>query len=75
MRSSSYPNESGGGGSRMDNRAFRFAISFSGLLLPFVNRTNGRLVSVGMKRSYLLYVPESYDPATPTPTATPSVTA
>ena len=51
----------------MDNRAFRFAISFSGLLLPFINRTNGTLVSGGRKRSYLLYVPESYDPATPTP--------
>ena len=51
----------------MNNRFFRFAISFSGLLLPFVNRTNGRLVSTGRKRSYLLYVPETYNPATPTP--------
>ena len=51
----------------MNNRFFRFAISFSGLLLPFVNRTNGTLVSRGKKRSYLLYVPETYNPATPTP--------
>ncbi len=31
------------------------------------NRTNGTIVSSGEKRSYLLYVPESYDPSTPTP--------
>ncbi len=31
------------------------------------NRTNGSLVSSGEKRSYLLYVPDSYDPAKPTP--------
>jgi polyhydroxybutyrate depolymerase len=31
------------------------------------NRTNGELVSSGEKRTYLLYVPESYDPATPAP--------
>jgi polyhydroxybutyrate depolymerase len=51
----------------MNNRIFRLATSFSGWLLPFVNRTNGELVSGGRKRSYLLYVPESYDPGTPTP--------
>jgi polyhydroxybutyrate depolymerase len=32
-----------------------------------INRTNGTLVSSGVRRSYLLYVPESYNPATPTP--------
>ena len=32
-----------------------------------VNRTNGEIVSSGIARKYLLYVPESYDPATPTP--------
>ena len=32
-----------------------------------VNRTNGTLVSSGEKRSYLLYVPNGYDSATPTP--------
>jgi polyhydroxybutyrate depolymerase len=32
-----------------------------------VDRTNGTLVSGGETRRYLLYVPESYDPATPTP--------
>ena len=31
------------------------------------NRSNGRLVSAGAQRAYLLYVPESYDPAGPTP--------
>jgi polyhydroxybutyrate depolymerase len=38
------------------------------LVLAFLrsNHTNGRLVSSGEERSYLLYVPESYDPAVPT---------
>lgn len=31
------------------------------------NRTNGSLTSAGEQRRYLLYVPDSYDPATPTP--------
>jgi polyhydroxybutyrate depolymerase len=31
------------------------------------NRTNGTLVSSGERRSYLLYVPESYDPSAPVP--------
>jgi polyhydroxybutyrate depolymerase len=31
------------------------------------NHTNGHLISSGEKRSYLLYVPKNYDPATPTP--------
>lgn len=31
------------------------------------NRTNGTLVSGGEKRAYLLYVPESYNPARPAP--------
>lgn len=31
------------------------------------NRTNGKIVSAGEERSYLLYVPESYDPSTPAP--------
>jgi polyhydroxybutyrate depolymerase len=30
------------------------------------DRTNGSIISSGEKRSYLLYVPESYDPAKPT---------
>jgi polyhydroxybutyrate depolymerase len=39
------------------------------LAVAFVpsNRTNGSLVSAGRKRTYLLHVPKSYDPATPTP--------
>ena len=32
-----------------------------------LNRTNGRIVSSGQKREYLLYVPRSYDRAKPTP--------
>ncbi len=32
-----------------------------------LDRTNGTIVSSGVKRPYLLYVPKSYDPATPTP--------
>ena len=32
-----------------------------------VNPTNGRLVSAGEERRYLLYVPDSYDPSVPTP--------
>jgi polyhydroxybutyrate depolymerase len=31
------------------------------------NRDNGSIVSSGEKREYLLYVPKSYDPRTPTP--------
>ena len=31
------------------------------------NRSNGAIVSSGDKREYLLHVPESYDPAKPTP--------
>jgi polyhydroxybutyrate depolymerase len=31
------------------------------------NRTNGTIVSSGERRSYLLYVPRTYDPSTPTP--------
>lgn len=33
----------------------------------FLNRTNGTLISSGQKREYLLYVPQSYDRAKPTP--------
>jgi polyhydroxybutyrate depolymerase len=32
-----------------------------------LNRTNGSIVSSGEKRVYLLYVPKTYNPATPTP--------
>ena len=31
------------------------------------NRSNGTIISSGLKREYLLYVPPSYDPARPTP--------
>ncbi len=36
-------------------------------IYAFENKTNGSLVSSGEKRSYLLYVPDSYNPAKPTP--------
>jgi polyhydroxybutyrate depolymerase len=32
-----------------------------------VNRSNGSIISSGLEREYLLYVPKSYDPARPTP--------
>lgn len=32
-----------------------------------LNRTSGSIISSGQQREYLLYVPESYDPARPTP--------
>jgi polyhydroxybutyrate depolymerase len=68
MKSSSHPDLSQGSHhSTMKDRFFQFAMRFSGLLLPFINRTNGTMMSRGRKRSYLLFVPESYNPATPTP--------
>jgi polyhydroxybutyrate depolymerase len=42
--------------------AFVAAVSFQ-----VRNRTNGVLVSSGVEREYLVYVPKSYDPARPTP--------
>ena len=42
--------------------AFLIFIAFS-----WLDKTNGRLVSSGQERKYLLYVPESYNPSTPTP--------
>lgn len=37
------------------------------IIWSIVNRTNGQITSGGEKREYLLYVPESYDPNTPSP--------
>ena len=37
------------------------------ILFSFLNRTNGTIQSSGQERRYLLYIPESYDPAKPTP--------
>jgi len=37
------------------------------ILFNSVNETNGEIVSSGQIRKYLLHVPDSYDPATPTP--------
>jgi polyhydroxybutyrate depolymerase len=42
-------------------------VLFVAVAFTLVNRTNGRLVSSGEKRTYLLYVPDSYDPSTPAP--------
>lgn len=47
------------------NKGFtRLAMALPGLLF---NHTNGRLVSAGEKRSYLLYVPANYEPSRPVP--------
>ena len=43
------------------------SISLVAAWLYAVNRTNGSLVSSGEERKYLIHVPESYDPAKPTP--------
>ncbi|HOT91332.1 MAG TPA: PHB depolymerase family esterase [Anaerolineae bacterium] len=39
------------------------------LVLAYVlaDRTNGQIISSGVRRKYLLYVPPRYDPTTPTP--------
>lgn len=67
MKSPPHPDLSRDSHSKINNRVFRFVIRLAGLLLPFLNRTNERLMSSGRKRSYLLYVPETYNPAAPTP--------
>lgn len=43
------------------------AASVIGVLYVRANVTNGQIVSSGQDRSYLLFVPTTYDPATPTP--------
>jgi polyhydroxybutyrate depolymerase len=42
-------------------------ITLAGGAYLLANRTNGSLISSGQKRSYLLYVPKSYNPAVPSP--------
>lgn len=37
------------------------------VLYAWMNKTNGKIESGGETREYLLYVPETYDPATPAP--------
>jgi polyhydroxybutyrate depolymerase len=37
------------------------------ILFSILDKTNGKIVSSGQERTYLLYVPSSYDPAAPTP--------
>ncbi|NLT41982.1 MAG: hypothetical protein GXX93_04875 [Anaerolineae bacterium] len=61
----------------MRRRVARLMLVALGLLVALVlaaavtfrlqDQTNGTLVSSGRERSYLLYVPDSYDPSTPTP--------
>ena len=50
---------------------FLFILAFIVIIFAVIwlllNRTNGQIISNGEKRKYLLYVPESYDPAAPTP--------
>ncbi|MBN1922756.1 MAG: hypothetical protein JW892_16020 [Anaerolineae bacterium] len=36
-------------------------------IFALVNKTNGELISEGQRRTYLLHVPPTYDPATPAP--------
>ncbi|MBP8857704.1 MAG: hypothetical protein KBG60_06770, partial [Anaerolineaceae bacterium] len=43
------------------------APAIAGLWFLISNRTNGKIVSSGETRRYLLYVPESYDPDKATP--------
>jgi polyhydroxybutyrate depolymerase len=60
----------------MGKRLFRWLLIVAGLLIALIlglaaafrlaNYTNGSLVSSGETRTYLLYVPESYDPSRPT---------
>lgn len=42
-------------------------VLIAAVAIYLLNRTNGTLVSSGQKREYLLYVPQSYDRAKPTP--------
>jgi len=42
-------------------------VSLVAVLYSMVDVTNGEITSSGQVRRYLLYVPESYNPATPTP--------
>ena len=43
------------------------SVLIAGASFYFLNRTNGTITSSGQRREYLLYVPPSYDRATPTP--------
>ena len=48
--------------------AFFGVLVLVGLIaLNFADRTNGRLVSSGQKREYLIHIPESYNPKEPVP--------
>lgn len=40
---------------------------FLAVLFAIEDKTNGRIISSGLERKYLLYVPASYDPSAPVP--------
>jgi len=42
-------------------------VLIAGIAYLILDHTNGTIISSGEKRSYLLYVPRSYNPSTPTP--------
>jgi poly(3-hydroxybutyrate) depolymerase len=42
-------------------------VLFVAIAFRVANRTNGTIVSAGEERSYLLHVPEGYDPSMPVP--------
>lgn len=44
-----------------------FIVLFVTVLFSWLHKTNGKIESSGRTRTYLLYVPESYQPETPTP--------
>jgi polyhydroxybutyrate depolymerase len=46
---------------------FLLGLAAGAAALLLLDHTNGRIISSGKKRSYLLHVPKNYDPATPTP--------
>jgi polyhydroxybutyrate depolymerase len=43
------------------------AAAFAAAFVFAIDRTNGKLISSGQEREYLLYVPPGYDPQTPVP--------
>jgi polyhydroxybutyrate depolymerase len=56
--------------SRMSLKLFGPALSLGLMTLVaylLLHRTNGSMISSGKKRTYVLYVPKSYNPATPAP--------
>ena len=44
-----------------------FVVLFVAVMFSWLHKTNGKIESSGQTRTYLLYIPESYQPETPTP--------